>query len=204
MKKIVLISLITFLTTLFADSNLGVRIQTNVGNTNVSVKFKSDDHRYDKKYKSFNYKKNGYFDDYGYYFGYFDKKGYFYNNIFFLYNSKYTYKDRLYKRGSFKHNKAHYRKYVYTKGNNWNKEHKFRKENEIIYGHYHQKESTKKIKTSNKKYKNTNYKNSKSKNNYKKNNNKKTTYKKNNNKKTSYKKNNNKNQKIYEDNKYRK
>lgn len=179
MKKIVLISLITFLSTLFADSNLGVRIQTNVGNTNVSVKFKSDDHRYDKKYKSFNYKKNGYFDNYGYYFGYFDKKGYFYNNIFFLYNSKYTYKDRLYKRGSFKPNNVHYRKYVYTKGNNWNKEHKFRKENEIIYGHYYEKKSTNKIKTSNKKYKNTNYKNSKSKNNYK-------------------------NQKKYEDNKYRK
>ncbi len=133
MKKIVLVSLIVFASTLFA-------------NPNIVVKFKNDHHMYDKKYKNFNYKKYGYFDNYGYYFGYFDKKGYFYNNIYFLYNSKYTYKDRLKRQGSFKPSNAHYRKYTYTKGNEWNKKHKFRNQNEVIYGHYYDK---------NTKYKNT-------------------------------------------------
>jgi len=103
MKKIVLVSLIIFVSTLFA-------------NPNIVLKFKSDHHMYDKKYKNFNYKKYGYFNKSGYYFGYFNKKGYFYNNIYFLYNSKYTYKDRLKRTGSFKPNKTHYKNIPIQKG----------------------------------------------------------------------------------------
>ena len=139
MKKLILIVFLTFSTTLLANSNLGVRIQTNIGNTSVGVNFRSDDHRYDKRYKNFNYKRYGYYDNYGYYFGYFDKRGYFFNNIFFLYNSKYTYYDRLHRRGYFRPSHAHYRKYEYTRGNNWNKNHRYRNKGEVIYGHYYEK-----------------------------------------------------------------
>jgi len=133
MKKLLFVSLLLFASTLVANPNGG-------------IKFKSDHHMYDKKYKNFNYKKLGYFDNYGYFFGYFDKKGYFYNNIYFLYSSKYTYRDRLQRQGSFKPSNAHYRKYTYTKGNDWNKKHKFRNQNEVIYGHYYAKNSKKNVK----------------------------------------------------------
>ncbi|WP_044415200.1 hypothetical protein [Halarcobacter anaerophilus] len=139
MKKLILIGLLSLSSTLFASSDLGVRVQTNVGKTIVDVGFRSDDHRYDRRYKNFNYRKYGYFDNYGYYFGYFDRTGYFFNNIFFLYNSRYTYYDRLHRRGYFRPDHIHFRKYKYTKGNDWNKIHKYRKENEKIYGHYYNK-----------------------------------------------------------------
>ena len=106
MKKLLLTCLFCCTTTLFA-------------NVNVNIKFKSDNHRYDNKYKNFNYKT----------YSYFDKKGYFYNNIYFLYNSQYTYQDRLRRKGNFKSSHAHYRKYTYTKGNDWNKNHNYRNKN---------------------------------------------------------------------------
>merc|ERR1711879_329422 len=79
---------------------------------------------------------HGYFDNYGYYFGYFDRTGYFFNNIFFTYNNRYSYYDRLHRRGFFKPNRPHFRKYKYTRGNNWNKKHKYRRPKRI-YGHYY-------------------------------------------------------------------
>lgn len=138
MKKLVIAGLLTLSTFSFADS-LNVRLAIPSDNGIVKVGFRSDDHRYDKRYKNFNYKKYGYYDNYGYYYGYFDKIGYFFNNIFFLYDSHYTYYDRLHRRGNFRPNHAHFRKYKYSKAHTWNQEHRYRNENERIYGHYYDK-----------------------------------------------------------------
>ncbi|MBU3013504.1 hypothetical protein KO488_01950 [Poseidonibacter lekithochrous] len=138
MKKLIIISLLIFSSTLFADTNIGVRIQAPIGNSvNVNLDFKSDNHRYDKRYKNFDYQRNGYYDDYGYFFGYFDSRGYFYNNIFFTYNSKYRYKDRINHKRNFSPKHVHYRPYKYHKVNNWNKARNYRKENQTIYGKYY-------------------------------------------------------------------
>lgn len=136
-KKIVLISILTLGTSLFAQSDIGVRIQAPIGNGNIDIGFRSDDQRYDKRYKHFNYKRDGYYDNYGYYFGYFDRTGYFFNNIFFLYNHRYTYHDRLHRIGFFNPHHAHFRKYKHHRKNDWNKKHKYRKNKEPIYGHYY-------------------------------------------------------------------
>lgn len=128
---------------LYSDSSIGVRITAPIGNNGViELGARSDDHRYNNRYKNFNYRKNAYYDDYGYYFGYFDRKGYFFNNIFFLFDSRYTYHDRLHKRGYFRPNHAHYRPYKHHKINNWNKIHKYRDLNRPIYGHYYEKNKT--------------------------------------------------------------
>ncbi len=152
MKRLILVALLCLSTSVFAEVNFGVKVQAPIGDSVVDIGFRSDDHRYDRRYKDFNYKRYGYYDDYGYYFGYFDRTGYFFNNIFFVYNSKYTYYDRLHRKGYFRPNHIHFRKYVYTKGNNWNKEHKYRKNDEKIYGPYYYKHPT-----NNRYYKNEEY-----------------------------------------------
>ena len=173
MKKLIVIPLLMLSTSLFADANIGVRIQAPIGNNvQLDLNFKSDDHRYDKNYKNFDYKRNGYYDDYGYYFGYFDKTGYFYNNIFFVYDSKYTYKDRLHHTKYFSPKHVHYRPYKYHTVNNWNKSKNYRKPNQIIYGKYYDKQpikntSKKTIKNTSKKTIKNNNKNA-GKNSYKK------------------------------------
>lgn len=140
MKKLIMISLIVLGSSLFADANIGVRVHAPIGNNNsVHIAFKSDDHRYDKRYKNFNYKRNGYYDNFGYYFGYFDKRGYFYNNIFFAYNNQYRYIDRLKHRRNFSPRHAHYRPYKYHRVNNWNKSKHYRGKNRPIYGKYYDK-----------------------------------------------------------------
>jgi hypothetical protein len=98
--------------------------------------FKSDDHRYDKRFKNFDYAHNGYYSDDGYYYGYYDTTGYFYNNIFFTYNSNYTYNDRLHRRGYFRPKHHHHRRYRYHRVNNWNRIHHYREVNQMIYGDY--------------------------------------------------------------------
>lgn len=139
-KKLLLIGLISISSSLFADTSIGVRIQAPVGNGVVDVGFRNDDHRYDNRYRNFDYNRYGYFDDFGYYFGYFDRTGYFFNNIFFLYDNHYTYYDRLHRRGYFKPTHVHFRKYKYdTRGNNWNKERQYRQNNQKVYGHYYDK-----------------------------------------------------------------
>lgn len=137
MKRLILISLLTLGSSLFA-ADIGIRVQTPIGNNSVlDIGFRSDDHRYDNKYRNFDYNKKGYRDDFGYFYGYFDKAGYFYNNIFFAYDSRYTYYDRLHHRGYFKRNHPHYREYKYHKNNDWNKTRKYREVNKPIYGAYY-------------------------------------------------------------------
>ena len=143
MKKLILISLLSIAPSLFS-ADLGIRIQTPLSNGGtLDIGFRSDDHRYDNRYRSFDYHRHGYFDNYGYYFGYFDRTGYFYNNIFFLYDNRYTYYDRLHRRGYFKPSHPHYRKYVYHKHNDWNRTHQFRDHRQPVYGPYYDKQYAK-------------------------------------------------------------
>jgi hypothetical protein len=102
--------------------------------------FRPDDHRYDRRYRYFNYDKYGYYNIDGLYYGYFDRKGYFFNNIYFKYNSKYKYIDRLHKRGYFSPYRHHYRRYIYHEDNDWNRVHQYREPNRIVYGYYYQEE----------------------------------------------------------------
>ena len=141
MKKLILISLIGLSASLFS-ADIGVRISTPIGNSGVlDIGIRSDDHRYDNRYRDFDYNRFGYYDDFGYYYGYFDRTGYFYNNIFFIYDNRYTYYDRLYRRGFFIPSHPHYRKYVYHEHNDWNRTHQFRKNRQPIYGPYYEKEN---------------------------------------------------------------
>jgi len=158
MKKLILISLLTLGSSLFA-ADLGVRIQTPLGNGGMlDIGFKSDDHRYDNRYRNFDYNRNGYYDDFGYFFGYFDKIGYFYNNIFFTYDNRYTYYDRLHHGGYFRPNKVHYRTYEYHKHNDWNRSHNYREQKKPIYGPYYERNNDKR-KVVEKQYNDKNYKN---------------------------------------------
>lgn len=92
MKKLILASLLTFSTALFAGPDIGINIQTPLSNGGMlGINFRSDDHRYDNRYRNFDYNRYGYADDFGYYYGYFDRTGYFYNNIYFLFDNRYTY-----------------------------------------------------------------------------------------------------------------
>lgn len=52
----------------------------------------------------------GYYNDYGYYYGSFNQSGYYYNNIFFPYDTYYTYPDRLHRRGYFAPSHRHHRR----------------------------------------------------------------------------------------------
>ena len=143
MKKLILISLLTLGSSLFA-ADIGIRITTPIGNnTNLDIGFRSDDHRYDNRYKNFDYHRNGYYDDFGYFYGYFDRYGYFYNNIYFVYDNRYTYYDRLHHRGYFKPNRGHYRTYRYHDHNDWNRKHQFREVNKPIYGAYYDRNNNK-------------------------------------------------------------
>jgi hypothetical protein len=141
MKKLILISLLVASTSLFAGMDIGVRIQTPIGDNGVlDIGLRSDDHRYDSRYRNFDYNRNSYRDDFGYFYGYFDRVGYFYNNIFFTYGNGYTYYDRLHRKGHFKHNRPHFREYRYHKNNDWNRTRKYREPNRPIYGPYYEKE----------------------------------------------------------------
>lgn len=161
MQKIILVSsLLT--TSLLSDTSLGHKIsggiaqeeiiqgngtqmqsrvqqplQTRVSPQNVEQNFRKDHHRYDKRYRDFNYNRDGYYNDEGLYFGYYDRTGYFYNNIFFAYNCNYTYSDRRYRRGFFRRGHHHRRPYVHHRFNDWNRIHCYREPNVIVRGHYY-------------------------------------------------------------------
>jgi hypothetical protein len=144
MKKLILVSLLTLGSSLFA-ADIGVSIQTPIGNGGMlGLNFKSDDHRYDNRYRNFDYNRYGYADDFGYYYGYFDRAGYFYNNIYFLFDSRYTYYDRLHHRGHFDSHHPHYRKYKFDKKNDWNRSKHYRNDGEVIYGHYYDRPNNQK------------------------------------------------------------
>ena len=207
MKKLILISLLTVGSSLFA-ADIGIRISTPIGNnTNLDIGFRSDDHRYDNRYRNFDYNRNGYRDDFGYFYGYFDRVGYFYNNIFFTYDSRYTYYDRLNHRGYFKPNAGHYRTYRYHDHNDWNRKHQFREVNKPIYGAYYDRNYNKqriveKQYNNKKEYENRNNSNHQNDRNYKeqKSNEKQRDYRNNSNQQDNRNKNdkNNKDQ-IIED-----
>jgi len=112
-------------------------LNTRVSPSNVRNAFKSDHHRYNKRYSNFNYDTEGYYNDDGYYFGYYNNSGYFFNNIFFAYNRNYTYNDRRYRRGFFRHGHHHHRRYIYHTFNDWNRVHCYREPNIIVRGHYY-------------------------------------------------------------------
>ncbi len=137
MKKLILATLLTFTSSLFANSNIGISIQTPINNGIVQLNIRPDDHRYDDRYRNFDYNRYGYYDDFGYYFGYFDRTGYFYNNIFFLFNDRYTYYDRLHHRSYFDSHRPHYREYIYHKNNDWNRTKNYRNDREPVYGPYY-------------------------------------------------------------------
>lgn len=140
MKRLILASLLTFSTALFAGPDIGISIQTPLGNGGMlGLNFRSDDHRYDNRYRNFDYNRYGYADDFGYYYGYFDRTGYFYNNIYFLFDNRYTYYDRLHHRGFFDSHHPHYREYRYHKNNDWNRSRNYRNDREPVYGHYYER-----------------------------------------------------------------
>jgi len=103
----------------------------------VSKSFREDHHRYDKRYRDFDYDDNAYYNDDGYYYGYYNRDGYFYDNIFFTYNSRYNYYDRDHHRGYFQNHYHHERIYEYHYVNDWNRVHCYREPNQRIYGHYY-------------------------------------------------------------------
>ena len=51
MKKLLLVSLLTFGSSLFAGPDIGISIQTPIWNGGMlGLNFRSDDHRYDDRY----------------------------------------------------------------------------------------------------------------------------------------------------------
>ena len=150
MKKLILISVISLSSSLFAGADMGLSIRSLIwDNSTLNLYFRSDDHRYDDRYRNFDYRQRGYYDNYGYYFGYFDRTGYFYNNIFFLYDGRYTYNDRLHLRGYFKPNHPHYREYRYHKNNDWNRTRSYRNDREPVYGKYYERNENQNYKQKN-------------------------------------------------------
>jgi len=145
LKSILIITLVAT-TLLIADNPyLGKPISKGTQHKEVkktkvkkTKKFRKDDHRYDKRYRDFDYDRNGYYNDDGFYFGFFDRLGYFYNNIYFEYTSQYGYNDRLYRRGYFENSHHHYRRYNYYRDNDWNSVHRYREPNIIVYGNYYE------------------------------------------------------------------
>jgi hypothetical protein len=181
MKKLILVSLLTLGSSLFA-ADIGVSIQTPIGNGGIlGLNIRSDDHRYDNRYRNFDYNRYGYADDFGYYYGYFDRTGYFYNNIFFLFDNGYTYYDRLHRRGYFDSHHPHYRKYKFDKHNDWNRSRHYRNDGEIIYGHYYDRANNQKqINYNNEHNQKQNYNDHNKKSNYQKNDNRQNDNRQNN------------------------
>jgi len=87
----------------------------------IKSNLKKEHHRNDKRYRSFDYERNGYYNNDGYYYGYYDDRGYFYNNVFYTYNNQYTHYDRQTHRRHFSYNRHHHRPHVYNSFNSWNR-----------------------------------------------------------------------------------
>ena len=150
MVRVILMGLILLNTIVSADMSLGVSV-SNAQETTSTIrtkkpkkkvqegkKFRKDNHRFNKQYRDFDYDRNGYYNNDGLYFGFFNRRGYFFNNIYFEYNSRYNYNDRRNRRGNFEPYNHHYRRYHYYRDNNWNRNHRYREPDEIVYGHYYE------------------------------------------------------------------
>jgi len=152
MFKSIFITTLISTTLLIADNSfLGKMIskgtqyqQVKKHKTKKIKKFKKDNHKYNKRYRNFDYDRYGYYNDDGFYFGYFDRDGYFFNNLYFEYNSRYTYRDRYYRRGYFAPSYHHNR--VCNYNNEWNRVHRYREPNIIVYGNYYENYQTDKDK----------------------------------------------------------
>ena len=124
MKNILfLVSLsIVFLgcTTDFSTNNIPSKVTFVKDEKALSQSFSKDDHRYDTRYKNFNYDRLGYSNNAGLYYGYYDQDGYFYNNQYYNYTHQYSYDDRYSRRGNFAVNGNHNRPYM---NNQWNQLH---------------------------------------------------------------------------------
>lgn len=118
-------------------NNQSQPLDTRVSPNNVKSAFQQDHHRYNKRYSNFDYDRYGYYNNDGYYYGYYDTTGYFFNNIFFAYNLNYSYNDRHYRRGFFRHGHRHHRHYVHHAFNDWNRIHSYRLPNVVVRGHYY-------------------------------------------------------------------
>jgi len=99
--------------------------------------YKKDHHRYDKRYRNFDYERDGYYNQDEYYYGYYDHSGYFYNNIFFTYDNRYTYYDRYHQTGYFRRSRHHHRPYQDHHINSWNRVHCYSEPNQIIDDRYY-------------------------------------------------------------------
>jgi len=146
MLKSILITTLVATTILVADNSYLGKIVSKgtppqqVKKVKKTKKFRKDDHRYDKRYRDFDYDRNGYYNNDGFYFGFFDRNGYFFNNIYFEYDSRYSYRDRYYRRGYFEPSYHHYRRCNYD--NDWNRGHRYREPtNIIVYGNYYENQS---------------------------------------------------------------
>ncbi len=100
--------------------------------TATKKEFRKDHHRYDNRYRNFDYNRLGYSSSNGLYYGYFDDMGYFYNNTYFMYDDKYSYDDRHYRRGYFSPDAEHVRVYIHHPSNNWNQQHQYREPNQYV------------------------------------------------------------------------
>ncbi len=119
----------------FPTNNIPPKKTAVISEPLVNGKFRKDDHRFDDRYRNFDYNRLGYSSNNGLYYGYFDDVGYFYNNIYFEYDDEYTYDDRFNKRGYFDSNVEQIRVYIYHDNNGWNQKHHYREPNQYV-GHF--------------------------------------------------------------------
>jgi len=105
------------------------------GNKSAKRAIRRDDHRFDDRYRNFDYDRYGYYTDNGLYYGYFDRDGYFYNNMYFTYDQNHTYAQRYQRIGPFSPDEENIRVYLYHPTNDWNKEHDYARPNQYV-GHF--------------------------------------------------------------------
>lgn len=129
MNKTILLLLLTLLFIGCSDNyptynippkNTSVK-EEKIEGISTSTVISKDDHRYDERYRNFNYDRLGYSNNMGIYYGYYDREGYFYNNQYYPYDNRYTYQDRYNRRGMFDVNRPYDRGYI---DNKWNRDHR--------------------------------------------------------------------------------
>ncbi len=146
MNKLLIMGILLSTLLLQADTFLGTPIGTQAKSKIKQEKktlkrksnksFKKNHHKFDKRYRDFNYERQGYYNNDGYYYGYYDQRGYFFDNVYFEYDSRYTYDDRHALRGHFQPRHSHQRVYHYYDYNNWNRTHCYREPKVIVREYY--------------------------------------------------------------------
>lgn len=106
--------------------------ESSATHTSKQKRFRSDDHRFDDRYRNFDYDRYGYYSNNGLYYGYFDENGYFYNNMYFTYDQNHTYAQRYQRIGPFSPDEENIRVYLYHPTNDWNKEHHYAQPNQYV------------------------------------------------------------------------